>query len=225
MWVANMTGNPDAPKTYPLRPRTNLRTGLTVAGGEIDNPKYNPHTIVRIMPGGEIFYQDANGFLASRVEGPTPYTIPPFKRVELPTPVAKWFVGRDRMSTPEVQGTCDYSRRPSAFEPDSRWPLNEMRAYLQLCDYRFTIAQLGPLEEELVELHGRGNRAFDIAVKTAKQLCFKRLFFKLCDRNVVLPTRDQFESVYRDSTAEPAKNAMKASAALNKAQEVLVKKV
>ena len=189
VWVANMTGDPDAKATI-IRKKKDRHTGQFIP---VEWPNINAEAIhiKREMKGAEVQYVDRHGVPASYIMAPTPIDLPAYQRREMPRDVARWFLGRDRMKAPYERGQVVICRGPTSFEPTMEWGLDEMRVYLRLCDPQ---AKLGPEEAEVRALAtSSGALSPDLAVHDAKRLCMKRLHFRIVNLDVRLPTKKDFE--------------------------------
>lgn len=209
VWVANVTGDPDAPPTIKRRKFENKRWG----DEEVPNPKAEPLDLVRFIDGGMVEYTTKDGVLEAKNMGKQEIRINAFKRIELPALIANWFLQRDGNQDVPMRGCAIRSRAPSNFEPDMGWDLDQMRRYLKLVDIK---ADLGPSDQEVndrvLKKHGEllktNKEEFyelcDIAVFDAKVTCMKRLFMRLVDPRYRLPTKKEFDSL---SEPQPSSQA------------------
>mgnify|MGYP001619221893 CR=1 FL=1 len=189
VWVANMTGDPDAAPEVSAK-RTNRGHWEDV---KVPNPLKEPRTLSRSMGGAMRENITPSGALEGINEFPSLITIPPYQRREMPSHVARWFLNRDRTGERHQRGAAIESRPPSNFEPDMKWPLDEMRSYLRLIDQN---AQAGMSEEQVRKSAQRRKNSSktdeDYEVRLAKETVMKRLFKRLANPAVRLPSRAEF---------------------------------
>lgn len=213
VWIANVTGNPDAPDTVT---ESRLIKGTRKHEDvEVTNPNKKPRTLSRVENGGHLQYMTKSGLvqksLASKV-----WDVPPFRRRSMPKGSANWFIGRD--GTQETgRGAAIVSRAPSVFEPDINWGLDDMRTYMTLTD---PTAPIGPSEATLKENNPNASK-FDMEdlVRVAKAELFKRLYFRLVDPRYRLPTRAEFNE-YRTGKSQADLDKEKLDELLNESDRV-----
>ena len=195
LWVANMTGDPDAAE-YITRMRIN---NVTRAREPVPFPNTlrNPMHIKRRHQGGEIPYTDRWGQPTSYYAPSTIIDLPPYQRRELPYHIGKWFITRENMKPEHERGRAVVSRAPSTFEPDMGWDLDDMRLYLHLCDSR---AELGPDEAEVRRAAPAMQQ--EVSLHDAKRLVMKRLHFRVANPKVMLPKRGPFETARKEFAAQ-----------------------
>ena len=186
VWVANMTGDPDASAETSTKAFINKKWTDSIR----PNPKLKDITIKREMGGGQLGFDLPDNEYGSINLPPVEITLPPYQRRELPTAIAMWFLNRDATQEPGMVGSAILSRPRSNFEPDSSWDLDDMRAYLRLCD---PIAVLGDSEDTVVVKAKQANDNAEIAVHLAKLACLKRLHFRMANPVYRLPTKREFE--------------------------------
>ncbi len=198
IWVANLTGNPDAPDEVNERRVGQDRKWTDV---KVKNPNKEPRTLAREMKGGHKAYIAKDGGLVQLSLPSTQWEIPPFRRRPMPAIAADWFLNRDAHGGGS-RGAAIKSRPQSEFEPDMSWPLDDMRIYLRFVD---ADANLGIGEDELSKTAIK--KKWDAKVvaeelRKAKQACFKRLYFRLVNPDYRLPTREEFMEVKLGKSAE-----------------------
>jgi hypothetical protein len=200
VWVANFTGDPDAPAKVPLR-QYNVHTKRYELV-QVDNPFYAAKDIVRQMDGGMQEYNSQDGLLAKNLP-PLEVRVPAYKRRPLPKHIAEWSLRRDSNSLPEFRGQLRRSRPPTSFEPTMDWGLDDMRAYLALIDPK---AILGPGEAELKSQCQEGSRLverkYSAAIQEAQITTMQRLHFRLANPQVKLYGRQEFEE-FRNGFEKP----------------------
>jgi hypothetical protein len=185
VWVANITGNPDADPNVRIKKSDKGRWYEV----EIPNPNKEARTVSRVLKRGMKEVMGRSGVEALNLL-PRTIKIPAYKRVKMPKHIARWFTNRVAMS-----GTADCmkSRAPSAFEPDDTWAVDDLRRYLQLVD---SDAELGIPEWKIRKMkQGLKNAksATEHEVFEAKKMLLRRLHFRLADPKFRLPTRQEFE--------------------------------
>lgn len=188
VWVANITGDLDAPPEIDVKRSEKGRWYVM----KVPNPLKDPYVVTRTMKGG---MKEVIG--KSGLEGmnllPVAIKVPPYRRVKLPPHVAKWFLQRVAMSGVK---DCIKSRAPSEFEPDSTWAINDLRTYLQLIDPTVDGGQLGPMEYKIrAKSYGSGEggrRNLQKALREAKDRLLKRIFRRVFDPKYRLPTKAEF---------------------------------
>ena len=204
-WVANVTGNPDAPST--VADRRYDKTVMRYTEVQIPNPNLKPYPVARELKGGHRQYTARDGGLVQESLPSKTWVVPTYRRVPMPEAVADWFVNRDAMTGPG-RGAVIVSRPRSDFEPDLTWSYEDMRNYARLTD---PTMELGPEEGKLaqtvkeeidqlafenkwvprkiaVELKERSKEA----LRKAKQELFHRLYFRLVNPDYPLPTRTEY---------------------------------
>jgi hypothetical protein len=217
LWVANITGNPDASQTFSVN-RRNSRTNEFLGTVQIENNIFLPRVLKYRAQGSEIPITEQDGTKSSIMLGPTLYEIMPFKRLEFPTATAKWLLQRESLATnvggtpvPGRQPALIRSRPPSAFEPASAtaWPIDQMRCYLYMCDASVTKQQLGPSEAQLAaDAKGKSKDELEKMIRNTRFVLWKRLFTRLVDPRFRLPTKEEFDMVF-NSTFEKEANSDK----------------
>jgi hypothetical protein len=191
VWIANMTGNPDAPAKIELREWKEKQWQWI----QCENPVKNPINLREYALGPMVEYTSKDGVLEA-LNTPGKYiTVPAFQRVEFDSGTAQWFLERSNMSSPVSRsGTfpkCVVSRKPSNFEPDMSWDLNVMLAYLKFVDPDCKL----PRDEQTVTKYMKKKTAEEVrqALNEEKRLVMKKLYFRLVDPQYRLPTRREFE--------------------------------
>lgn len=205
VWVANVTGNPDAPATIPDRRYD--RTLQRYTEVDVPNPNTKAHPVAREMKGGHRQYTARDGGLVQESLPSRTWVVPTYRRVPMPEAEANWFLNRDAMCGPS-RGAVIRSRGRSDFEPDMTWLYEDMRVYGRLLDPSM---DLGPDDAKIindvkaevdaaakeglwkprkieVELKERGKEA----LRSAKQSLFHRMYFRLVNPDYPLPTRSEY---------------------------------
>lgn len=206
VWIANITGNPDAPATIKEKV-WDARIRKRVLA-DVPNPNKEPRTLTRELKGGHHQYFGSDGKMWQETLPGKTISVPPFRRRPLPAAEAEWFIGRDQKSTGLTNPAVIRSRPQSDFEPDMKWKLDDMRVYFRLVA---PDADLGPdaqtilnLAKAEVEKEGRkekwGVEKIDQEIQAraaeelrkAKQELFKRLYFYLVNPDYPLPTKAEY---------------------------------
>ncbi len=192
LWIANVTGAPwlrDKEVTRQRYDRKERRNFLECEPMENSSPM--PVKWV-YQPGMQEYMGTDGGLLALNLF-PQKFTIPPFRRLQVPMDIGRWMLRRDRQQLATMQGCLIKSRKPSHFEPDESWPLDEMRLYLQFLDSK---ADTGRSEAQLrawsKNKKGKEKDA-ELEVRRAKRGLMKELFYYLVNPKCKLPTKVQFE--------------------------------
>jgi hypothetical protein len=199
VWVANMTGNPELPRRTKVQ--RYMKTGtLRTEPVEVDHPNLEPRTLAWEFKGGHEQFVGGDGKLVQRTLNSRLLVVPPFKRRPFTKPEADFIFANDNLS--EARGCVVESRAPSEFEPDMSWKLSDMRAYFRLTD---PMADLGPDEKALGE-RARAEtwdekRATE-EVRKAKQMCMRKLYFRLVNPAYRLPTRKEFNEFMTGKSEE-----------------------
>lgn len=220
IWVANMTGDPDAPKT--IKKKEFVKRHWEVV--EYDNPTLHPRPLKEEALGEWVEFKDRGGFLSSDRKNGKVYELPPYRRLEMLAPQGDWFLSRC-MNASEVDKNnhripvAILSREPSDFEPDMEWNLDEMLAYLQYID---ASAVRADSEADVVKKMRRRKNIkqteIEDKIEEEKRLCMKRLYFRLVDPKIPLPTRQEFVA-WRNGIEEADTSEVEAVAVLENAVE------
>lgn len=200
IWLANMTGNPDAPLEVASK---KVEKGRWV-DCQIPNPKREPQVLRATQKGGQRFVSTNFGMTTSLNLLGTEVVIPPYKRIEVDYDLGNWFLGRDSSGELPSRGKVIRSRAPSEFEPNMSWSLDDMRAYLSILDES---AKVGPSEAQIrastkfkarekdtKEDAERKQNGMLQALREAKERTLKQLHFRVADPQYRLPSRIEFES-------------------------------
>jgi hypothetical protein len=203
IWVANVTGDPDAPDNIMVR-QWIKKAWTTVP---IENTAKHAVALREWAEGPMVEYTARDGTLEA-LNMPGHYvTIPAYKRVEMEAHIANWFMDRTIMSAPKVTGgkrpvKAIFSRKPSQFEPDSSWELDEIVDYLCLVDPDAP-EQKG--EDELQENYKKAKlteEEVDVRLGEAKREVLRRLYFRLVNPEFRLPTRKEFKAFQKTREIE-----------------------
>lgn len=209
VWVANMTGNPDAPSKMRIKQLVNKRWSET----EVDNPAKAPRKLVERMAGTWVEKTDARGELTAGRKPWKRVEVPPYKRVEMTEVAGRWFLNRVAMArfghNPAAGERLVFAikaRPPGAFEPDASWDLDELRAYFR---YIEPTAKLPASEADIRARGAKSNMREDeieFAIGREKRELMKRLFFRVVNpKGPRLPSREEFMQ-FLGAEAAPAED-------------------
>ena len=222
IWIANITGNPDAPEKVLSKLFVDRRWQMV----EIDNPKREPRMLVNKFDMGMKSYIAKDGAIEALNLPKRRIEIPPFKRRALPSNQAKWWLNRDAISEAAIRGCSIKSRAPTEFEPNPKnvddWSLDDLRAYLKLMDPG---AEMGRSEASVVsEAKKRGHRKpeeVSAHIEEEKYLITKRIYFRLVDPQYSVPTKSQFlEFVHGQKEIKPIEEDIAAELIEKSAEQV-----
>lgn len=192
VWLANMTGDPDAPTKIKI-PFTDPRTG-EMQFREEDNPNAAPQTVSETLGARDEIYYDQHGKPWGRVVPGRTYHIPPYTRRAFPPAYAETFRLRD-LDRPEAhRGRVIECRPPGDFEPDREtWSLQELRAYLMLIEPDWE-KLVGPSESQIRSKAGKDEEKQYMALEAAKFLVWQRCILRLFNPKYHPPSKAEFEA-------------------------------
>jgi hypothetical protein len=207
VWLANVTGNPAFPQKLPVRTLRQTQVEGRIrkewVTDMVDNPSAQAHPISRNYAPGQVSYTGRDGSYLTKTLPEITITIPPYKRRPVRKDIAEWFMRRDASSGAGHAGSTIISRKPSNFEPDMSWSLDDMRAYLKLISSE--MAELGPDEAELLKIAKRQKldaRGSELLLKETKEKVLKDLWYFVADRRYKLPTKAQFREYVSGKSSE-----------------------
>jgi len=183
VWIANVTGNPRAKKTYTFS-ETDKKTGLTV-NSERENPLATATTVVQRMIGGQEPGIDREGGETLINLPGVVIRIPPATRVQAPQTIANWLLTMDETQDDiHAHGRLVKCRAPSEFEPNESWDYDDIRIFAREMQTDIDLKKAFPPA-----------RSFkDGAVEKAKEDLLHALFFYLIDERYTLPPRQAIEA-------------------------------
>jgi hypothetical protein len=203
VWLANMTGNPDAPFDFLVKKVRNKKTGELEERRE-ENENREPQIVEEQMGARHEFYEGK--FMGiSGTQGMNTRTIPartwrimPYQRVKVSALIAAEFLKRDMSRLPHQQGKVIQSRAPGEFEPRMNWPPDQKRAWLELVDQKFrrNPALLGKSEKDIRAEFGDdkiSKAAADQAVAEADDTLWRHCVLRTFDPTYALPSERDFE--------------------------------
>lgn len=189
IYLANMTGNPDAPASVGVKFPQKSQYGMGWGLRDEANPVKAARELKYVMKGAQVEFQGQDG-LEGQNTFPTTYKIPPYTRVPFPPHIANWIMSRDARNEPHYRGQVMQSRYV-AFAPDSDWDLDDLRLFLKQCDPK---AQLGPSEAQVnADNQGADEETLLIKIYEAKEVALQRIHFQISNPQVNLPTPKTFE--------------------------------
>lgn len=211
IFLANMTGNPDAPEHIDVRFwNRQLRIPET---RQQKNPRRVAVDVKNKMNGGMQEHDVApdEPATASNLAGRW-IVLPKYSIKEFPMAVGHWLLTRDYNLGPVLSGRVKISRKPPDFRPTLQWKLDEIRAYIKMTDKN---AELGPTEGKL-KLEHKNAQEFQEALDAAKLVAWKRAFFRIADPDYQLPTKEEFEAFVAAEQKQTAVDPNRAANAINK---------
>lgn len=213
MYIANMTGDPDAAVSFVVATRKNKKTGLHEDVIE-DNENLAAQVVEETLGQSHVNYEGA----LSMGGGETVYTvlgtntktvlgrtirILPLQRVKVPRELGYELLKRDAQRPRHQRGKIVRARAPEAFEPKMAWSLEQKHAWLQLADsaFRNNPSSLGPTEAE-IRAENPDREVADALVAEANHKAFARCFMRMVRNNEVpLPSERDFEIYFKETKA------------------------
>lgn len=202
VWVANMTGNPDAPDTV-VGYRVN-GNGVSEYGHQEPNPNKEARTIYIQGVGryDEDHIDPMSGVYLKKTWPGREVTLEPYTQIEVSAPEANAFMASDFSMPDSHRGAVVVSEDISnLFHPEISWDLDTRRAYLEMLpedgeNFPAGRKVLGPSEAEIRAQGaeaGLSPREIAQNLDKAKQDCWKRIVLRLFRPNIKKPTQKQFE--------------------------------
>jgi hypothetical protein len=193
-WVANMTGNPDAPDEV---------MGMNMAGQYVvpePNPNKAPRTLyIQRVGFGEDNQRNNEGIYIRKMIPGREVSVEPFQQIEVTQAEATSF-GRidDRMPDSHCGATMISRDISDLFQLPLSASLDELRAHLEMMPEggpNFPAGKnvLGESEGEIRErLAGADKKVIAKAINDAKVLTWKRITLRLFNPRVRVPTEKQY---------------------------------
>ena len=103
VWIANMTGNPDAPQVVAAGKMKNRETGL-VEEVKVENVNKASRPLRFVMKGAQGYYKDKDGIAQGYNKLPTVIEIPAHQRREVSKPIGQWILTRDALAPAHERG-------------------------------------------------------------------------------------------------------------------------
>lgn len=203
VWFANVSGNPDAPDSYEEEVQ---KEG---SASKVYRNEVNPFKVARSwkeeMKGSMYFddQADADKFSWRSSEGSasvyTTIDIPPYKIAKFKPALAMW-IRRRTMNSSIMKANLTHlieSREPPSFKPDLSWDLDDIRMFLVLAhpelDKKEEREKLGFTEEQIRKTTSADDDV-EQRIFEAKNNLLIRVFFRIADPSVPLPSREEFEA-------------------------------
>jgi hypothetical protein len=197
LWVANLSGDPDAPEEVVVGNPVNRATGRREPL-YMPNRKRDPITIKKQKKGRQYTIHGPDGLPSGATAAPENLVLPPYRRFELSRTDAEWLVNRTANFPPNERGILVVSRPPSEFEPDMAWSLGDMQIWLDMVDPK--LRREGKTLRTEAELQKEARAAEQIHKE--KQLAMKRVFMRSADPRYNLPSKADFEAFKAAVTGE-----------------------
>lgn len=190
VWVANVSGDPDAPEKVVVDIRRNK---ITQEMQEITAENY----LAKPLPVTVRWRAKTKReqYRSSTIEIKPPkqrYTVQALERKPVDRQLANAMLKRSMEAGPGMQGRLIASRPPSSFEPDGSWSLDDMRAWLFVVDPRGYEKAMPPSEKWL-RSNAKNKSAADRAVEKERITMLKRCFIRSANPSFQLPSRSEFE--------------------------------
>jgi len=184
MWLANVTGNPDAPAKVST---TTYNDRFVPVKVDIDNPIKELNDLTWEFKGGQKQWIGRDGTMWQMALGGSTTTLPARRRIRVTQAQGEQILGRAGRAS--LKNAVIRSRAPTTFEPDASWEFNDIRSYLKLIDPN---ANIGPTEESIQENLEHGED-FEQKLYNAKRDLLVRTYYRVCDPKYRLPTRAEFK--------------------------------
>ena len=204
MWIANMTGNPETPKKIKQRVYRGKNAGWAME--EMENPSCKAAELSQTIPGGWFEYTDKFGQTVAGKKPPIKIVLPPYKRIEVVSTIGSNVLARLRGSTAVDSDGTKYPkvarcRAPMADEPTMSWGLDRLQNWLIFVDPRVVVEDS---EERIKTKHKKESAArIAFAIDEVKRRAYKRVFFRLIDPTIKIPSRQAFEEFMGVAKSEP----------------------
>lgn len=219
-YVANMTGDPDAPDTVGeyFNNKTRKMESENNDNKQPQELRYRLGRFNGLKEPGTWRFQTVDGRWTTNdkpVQVTLPgklVTIPPYSRRKVSKGQFDTILALDYSAPEKLRGRVVESRPASDFEPvfeDDWWTIDRMRTWLSLIpgtgDKPMGRDIIGPSESEIRAQAGDEDDA-DVAVSTARFDLWVRCFLRAADVRFRLPTRKEFDAaVARETKATKKK--------------------
>jgi hypothetical protein len=199
MWLANLTGDPDAPEKVPVGQRENKVTGQ-MEELLAPNPKASPQHISEHMGQVEKFVSKQGVTFTTTI--PTPaVNLAPYERIKVPKAIAKTVLLRDR-SRGVHAGLVIEARPPLPNDPSMDWDLEKLNAYFMLIEP--TALAFGELvTEDSLRAKHPGQAAFELALYDAKFKMWSRCYLRAVNPRYSPPTTEDINLFLRGNAPAP----------------------
>jgi hypothetical protein len=213
VWLANITGDPDAPREIPYDVvREGVDKGKTVFGVNPDAAAH-PVSIACYAGGGQFSTKQPDGFYNAYTGRKKNFTIKPYEVKEFPVAIARQFEAREYMKGTQNPPAVVRSRDPrDLFKPTMKWDLNTIRYWLMLAHPDgMNPAIHGPSEEE-VTANCADEDELPMVLHQAKFDLWKRSFVLCANPDIPIPDAKALEHFIAKREKQAAKKAAKTEA-------------
>jgi len=205
LYIANMTGDPDAPLSFVVARKKNKKTNLfediiedneNLAAQVLEESLGQRHVNYEgslAMGGGETTFTQIGTNTVTKL-GRT-IRILPFQRVKVPRELGYELLKRDAQRPHQQRGKVIRARAPEEFEPKMSWSNEQKRAWLELADssFRNNPSSLGPTDDEVRATNPDEEVAAALIAAQGHKL-YARCFMRMVpDNGNPLPTARDFE--------------------------------
>lgn len=211
MWLANVTGNPDAPESFKYE-RFDKVTGKMIDVFEA-NPNRKPRLLKYAMKGAEVLEKNKDGVTESTYRPGRYFELSPYRLMEVDADVGRWIMQREMRARTAGGTACVIARKLPEFSPNYSWSIEDLRTYLTLlrdCDLRDT-KKYGATTAMLTSQFGSKPKELELRIHDAKRALMKYIYFCQINPSIPLPTREEFEEA-RISKKDKAAKADDAAA-------------
>ena len=218
-WIANMTGDPDAPAQILTENKIDKKTGERIPIYEM-NEKREP-AVIRERMGRTHSYRTTESGLCQYTSPGKLLEIQPFQRIEVTRGQATTFIKRDQLRQKHQRDRVIRSRPPAEFEPKFDWKLDELRAWIVLCDPKGELVA-GPSEKQVrkeCEERGDSPEQTYLAIHLAHQKAFQRARLRVMNPKYRLVSQKEFETYMGKQAAKAKLAPLQAANAAKKARQ------
>lgn len=187
IWIANMSGDPDASESVTIGKKKNRLTGELI-DDKVENMLHQPLPYKIKWREKTKKVKQGSATIEMKPAKRT-YRVEPYERKPVEAGLAKRMLSRAAGHGPGARGWVIASRQPTSFEPNGDWSLEEMRAWLFMVDGQ---ANCGPSEQELRK-KARSEMDADRLIQQEKITMLKRCFLRAANPKFELPSRSEFE--------------------------------
>lgn len=218
MWIANVSGDPDAPAKISVGTKENKVTGTL---DEIFEPnmKASPQHVYEVL-GQEEKLVNKGGMYFAVTKPVPPVELAPYERIRVPKDIGKTVLLRDRGRGFHA-GLVIRAREPSVDDPTLDWDLERLNAYFTLIEPNALAFEI-PTEAALREKFP-GDSSFQLALHDAKFKMWSRCYLRAVNPQFNPPTKEDIDAFLRGNSVAPetSKVATKPVPAKSRAEELL----
>lgn len=193
VYLANLSGDPDAPGRVTVRVRKDPSTGAPVEITEENRlakatPFKHEYTSGQFP---ETF--TANGVKQQKGNPRHKLVVEPGTRIGVERRIAEGLLASASLNKPESRRWVIEAREPGKhFEPRQTWSLDQLRAWLYMVEKDLKIC--GPSEADLRKsIRPQTSAKADIAVEEARRLMWRRCWLRMVDPLKDIPGKSAFE--------------------------------